>query len=329
MDWPPDDRPEQRGSSPLDEPGLDPEDAPLEVDADGFLVNAGSSRRFPTDLDAWVGWTGITVVVLAAVGTLFLLANQVLTAWATDNGTLPLAQPDGYFALALLGGVLLLVIRRGAGGRPGWLRAGACIAAGTGGAQVVILLVGNVPLIVDPSGAVTGVSLPPVELAEIVGIGVVGCTFVVMAAFAAVLAVLVYRRSRAGSDDADHGDQDGARVPIRRAVAALVIGMVVAAGGLVVQGIANRQNGQVVPASSSSPAVSGPIVAAPAISPGIGEQIVANCGGGVSWIEYAPPVASSAGTSAGGSQVVFPSPLSGAICTFTIPTSTASPAPSP
>jgi hypothetical protein len=241
---PPEDEPDEVALSALDEPGLDPEDAPVEVDDDGFLRSAGLSRYLPTDMDALVTWAGILVVVLAAFWTLGFLAQASLDAWASGVGDVPVPRPDVYGLLVLLAGVLLLVIRRGsaaATGQSGWTREAACLAVGTAGALGVVGLVGNIAAIIDPSGecfgCVANPVLPPTELAATVVGGLVGLTTVVVAVFAVVLGMRLYRWSPTSSEGEAEAGPEAAGVPIRRPVAALAIGMAVAAASLVLFGV--------------------------------------------------------------------------------------------
>jgi len=137
----------------VDEAGLDPEDAFLEVGEDGFLVSEGRGWHLPADLDAWVMWIGIAVVAVAAFQTLTALAAGALDGWSTGNGNVPLPLPTGYYSLVLLGGILLLVIRRqadAAAGRARWVQAAACVAAGTGSCLFIAQLAGNIGVIVLP-----------------------------------------------------------------------------------------------------------------------------------------------------------------------------------
>jgi hypothetical protein len=199
--------PEEPASQGADGANLDPEDAPVELDEDGFLVSSGRRRQFPTDLDVWVRWAGAVVVGVAAFETLAYLISGTLQAWATGIGNVPLPRPDGYYSLLLLAGVLLLVLLRrsglGAAG-PGWVRGAACLAAGTGGALVVAQLAGNIGAIVQRSGLAFG--QPAAYVAGNVVGGIGGFADVVISAFAAVLAVLLYRWSRAA---ASTGIEDG------------------------------------------------------------------------------------------------------------------------
>jgi hypothetical protein len=75
--------PEEPGSQGTGEANLDPEDAPVELDEDGFLVRSARRRQFPTDLDVWVRWAGAVVVGVAAFQTLVNLISGSLLGWAT------------------------------------------------------------------------------------------------------------------------------------------------------------------------------------------------------------------------------------------------------
>jgi hypothetical protein len=151
--------PEEPGSQGTNEANLDPEDAPVDLDEDGFFVTSVRRRQFPTDLDVWVRWAGAVVVGVAAFETLAYLISGSLSGWATGIGNVPLPRPDGYYSLLLLAGVLLLVLGRGSSSgavRAGWARGAACLAAGTGGALVVAQVAGNIGAIVRPSGEAYG-----------------------------------------------------------------------------------------------------------------------------------------------------------------------------
>jgi hypothetical protein len=83
--------PQEAGSQGSDESDLDPEDAPIELDEDGFLVSSGHRRQFPTDLDAWARWAGAVVVGVAAFETLAYLISGSLSGWATGIGDEPVS----------------------------------------------------------------------------------------------------------------------------------------------------------------------------------------------------------------------------------------------
>lgn len=254
--------PEQPGSQRTEPTGLDPEDAPVELDQDGYLLRPARRWQFPIELDAGVWWAGVGVVVVAAISTLAMLASTTLNAWTAGDGSVPLPRPDGYYFLILLAGVLLLIVRRGAGadvGRPRWSMAAACLAAGTGGALMVVALVGNVAAIVDPSEAVYGLGgspLPATDIAAVVIDGLQGLTTVAVAGFAAVLAVLLYRWSRTPAvpaseggqgNESDFEDGDPSSPPARRPggstgppVASLLLGAALAAACLIAFAAGNR-----------------------------------------------------------------------------------------
>jgi len=199
--------PEEPGRQGRDETDLDPEDAPVELDQDGFLVSSGRHRQFPTDLDAWVRWAGAVVVCVAAYETLAALISGSLLGWAT--GYLLLPPPDGYYSLLLLAGVLLLELHRGLGSGTDsarWARGAACLGAGTGGALVVSQLAGNIGAIVHPLGE--GYSQPEAYIAGGIIGGIGGLADAVFAGFAAVLAVLLYRWSRAPAGPAIEDGQE-------------------------------------------------------------------------------------------------------------------------
>jgi hypothetical protein len=250
--------PEELGARGADGTDLDPEDASVELDEDGFLAQRDHRRQFPTDLDVWLRWAAVVVVGVAAFETLAYLISWTVEAWATGE-YVPLPPPDFLYSFVLLGGVLLLVLRRGPGSGtagPGWLRGAACLAAGTGGALVVAQVAGNIRAIVQPPGE------PGAYVAGNVIGGIGGLAAAIISAFAAVLAVLLYRWSRAGSEGECKVGPGAAPVPIRRAVAALVIGMAVGAAYLVATevGLRNQQVNQQVstPPTSGSPVFSVP-----------------------------------------------------------------------
>jgi len=285
---------EEPGSQGARGANLDPEDAPVELDEDGFLVSRGHRRQFPTDLDAWVRWAGAVVVGVAAFETLAYLISATLQGWATGVSDVPIPRPDGYYSLLLLAGVLLLVLRRGPGSGAAssrWVRGAACLAAGTGGALVVAQLSGGIGAIVQRSGLAFGEPAADVAGNVIGGIG--GFADAVMAALAATLAVLLYRWSRTasgrtvedgrqgmaegGGDSGSAGEgepEDGVEtsgipaapdwVPwgsVGPAVASLLIGAAVAGACLVAFAVGTRSevNDYLgVPPATGAPAVSVP-----------------------------------------------------------------------
>ena len=83
--------PQESGARGADRTDLDPEDAPLELDEDGFLAESGHRRQFPTDLDAWVRWASALVVAVAAFETLAFLISGSLSGWATGIGNEPVS----------------------------------------------------------------------------------------------------------------------------------------------------------------------------------------------------------------------------------------------
>jgi hypothetical protein len=272
---PPEDEPDDVALPALDEVGLDPEDAPVEVDDDGFLVSDSRGWRFPTDLDAWVGWAGAVIVAVAACETLAFLIEAALDGWAPGLGNVTLPRPDGYYALLVLGGVLFLVLRTGGAGsdrRPRWAGGAACLAAGTGGALVVAGLVSNIAVLLDPSGSVVGTVAdpyaPPEVAAAVVG-ALAGCVAALLAAFAATLAVLLYRRLQLGDPEAgiqEAGTGDGPRlrrvVPMGPVMASLLIGAAAAAACLAAfqAGVASNPNDLLTspPETSAAPVTSAP-----------------------------------------------------------------------
>ena len=189
--------PEEPGAQGADTSDLDPEDAPVELDEEGFLVESGHGRQFPTDLDVWARWAGAVVVGVAAFETLGYLISSTLLAWDAGMPDVPLPRPDGYFSLLLLTGVLLLVLGRRPGADPAgpaWAKGAACLAAGVAGSLVVTQLAGNIGAIVHPSGE--GYE-PAAYSASAIVSGIGGLADAVPAALAAVLAVLLYRWLRA------------------------------------------------------------------------------------------------------------------------------------
>src|ERR1019366_863584 len=98
--------PDELGAQGADQPDLDPEDAPVELDEEGFLVSSGRRWQFPTDLDVWVRWAAAVVVGVAAFETLAYLISGSLSGWGTGIGNVPLPRPEGYYSLLLLAGVL-------------------------------------------------------------------------------------------------------------------------------------------------------------------------------------------------------------------------------
>ncbi|MGD1052471.1 MAG: hypothetical protein ABR950_01455 [Candidatus Dormibacteria bacterium] len=191
------DTPDEPGSRGLDGTDLDPEDAPVEMGEEGSLLESRRHWQFPTDLDVWVGWVGAAVVGVAAFETLAALISGSL--WGGANGYLLLPPPDGFYSLLLLAGVLVLVLRRPSGAASaGWVRAAACLAAGTGGALVVAQVAGNIDLLIrslntltEPAAYVGG---------TILGGGIGALAEALTSAFAAVLAVLLYRWSRGAAE---------------------------------------------------------------------------------------------------------------------------------
>lgn len=251
--------PDELGAQGADQPDLDPEDAPVELDEEGFLVSSGRRWQFPTDLDVWVRWAAAVVVGVAAFETLAYLISGSLSGWGTGIGNVPLPRPEGYYSLLLLAGVLLLVLRRGSGSgtaSPGWARGSACLGAGTGAALAVAQLAGNIGAIVQPSSGEFG--LPAANVAGHVISGIGGFADAVIAAFAATLAVLVYRWSRiaAGVGTEDTGESEpegrsdesgtstepdwGPRGSVGPAVASLLVGAAVAVACLIAFAVGQR-----------------------------------------------------------------------------------------
>ena len=241
------------------ETGLDPEAASLTTEGDGFLVSDGRRPwRFPTDLDAWVSWAGAVMVAIAACETLAFLIVAALDGWAPGLGNVTLPRPDGYYALLLLGGVLVVVPRSGGAGSnqpPRWARGAACLAAGTGAALVVAGLVSNIAVLHNPSGSVAGTVADPYAPPEVAGtvIGALaGCVAALLAAFAAVLAVLLYRRSQLArtevGTETEAGTEAGSRlgrvVPMGPVMASLIIGAAAAVGCMAAfqAGVASNPN---------------------------------------------------------------------------------------
>jgi hypothetical protein len=256
--------PEDSGLQSLLEPGLDPEDAVLEVDDEGFLVSSGHRWHLPTDVEAWAGWAGEAMVAVAAFETVAFLIVAALDGWVPglDNVTLP--RPDGYYALLLLGGVLVLVLRRGgaAGSEPRWGLGAACLAAGTGGALVLAGLVSNIAVLIDPSGSVAGTVADPYAPPEVAGVvvaAVAGCVAALLAAFAAALAVLLYRRLRLARTETgtEAGPRAGRVVPMGPVMASLTIGAAAAVGCMAAfqAGVASHPNNllETPPAASAAP----------------------------------------------------------------------------
>lgn len=248
--------PREPGLQGVLEPGLDPEDQVVEVDEDGFLVTAGHGWRLSNDPDEWILWSGAAVVAVAAFQTLAALVAGALQGWsATPSAPVPL--PAGYYPLVLLGGVLLLVIGRRAGAgarRASWVRALACIAAGTGGALLVAELVGNVAAIVDPPATVAGGLAAAVAGNAISAVG--GMAGALVAGVAAALGVMVYRWSRADGERAPEGDPIVAPARVQRAMGAITLGMAAAVACLVAfhVGMAGQPGGeQNPPAPVSNP----------------------------------------------------------------------------
>lgn len=272
--------PEEPGTRGAERIDLDPEDAPLELDEEGFLVSGGRRRQFPTDLDAWVRWAGALVVAAAAFETLAFLISGSLSGWATGAFDVPLPRPDGYYSLLLLAGVLLLILRRRSGTSedgPGWVRGAACLAAGTGGALVVAQVSGNIGAIVQRSGLEFG--QPAAYVAGNVVSGIGGFADAVIAAFAATLAVLLYRWSRiaagVGTEDTGEIEPEGGieesgtstepdRGPwgsVGPPVASLLLGAAVAGACLVALAVGTRNqiNDYLgLPPTTASPAVTVP-----------------------------------------------------------------------
>ena len=251
-------RPEQPPA--LDGAGLDPEDAPLELDAEGFLVESPRTWSFPIDLDAWAWWAGVVVVAVIAFETLGDLLAGTLEGWIAGAGNVPVPRPDGYYSFVLLGGVLLLVLRRPTGAAPGlvrWVRMAACLAAGTAGALVIAQAAGSIALIFGLEGGTAGEPGAYAASNAVAGIGT--CADVVTSAFAAALAVLLYRWSRLESEPAGDGEPEEPEepeeaevhrpAPVRRALGSLLLGALVSVACLVAfhVGVTRQQNGLVSP----------------------------------------------------------------------------------
>ena len=216
------------------ETDLDPEDEFQEVDEEGFLVDEGHGWGLSGDLDAWAMWAAIVAVAWAAFQTLATLAVGGLDGWGPDGFAMPLPLPAGYLSLILLGGVLVLAIRRDAdasAGRGRWVRAAACLAAGTGSCLAVAQLAGNIGVIVRSPGAAFG---EPVATAANVVAGVGGFADVVAAALPAVMAVVLFRWSRGHSEgEAESGTKSARPASAGPALGAVCLGACVAAAAFV------------------------------------------------------------------------------------------------
>lgn len=257
--------PDEPGSTGAEEADPDPQDERVELDEDGFPVESGRHGQLPPALDVWLGWAGTVVVGVAAYETVAGLISASLLGSAA--GYLLVPPPDGYYSLLLLTGVLLLVLRRPSStAAPGWVRGAACLAVGTGGALVVTQVAGNVGLIVSPSEETF--SEPAVYTAAAIVAVVGGISEAVISAFAAMLAVWVYRGSRTagevvvedvgeggreGGGESEPGggiDQTGASpAPDRRprgsvgpAVASFLLGVAVAGACLVASAVGQSRN---------------------------------------------------------------------------------------
>ncbi len=245
-------------SSGSDDTDLDPEDAFLEVGEDGFLVSEGRSWHLPTDLDAWVMCAAIVAVAVAAVQTLAALAAGTLAEWVPVVVSVPLPLPAGYLSLVLLGGVIVLAVRREAdavAGRARWVQGAACLAAGTGSCLAIAQLAGNIGIIVRAPDE-DGFGVAPVGAAASVVTGIGGFADVIAAVLATALGVVLFRWSLARSEARGGTGELSARTPGGGpALASLLLGAAVAAGALVAfqAGVTSSPNDLLAPVPSPSP----------------------------------------------------------------------------
>ena len=258
-----------------------------EEDDGEFVVSGGFRWRFSTDLEAWVGWAGVLVVAVATFETLAFLITGSLQGWNGITPNLPVPTPSGYYSFVLLGGVLLLALRRTAGAsheRPRWLAAAVCVAAGTGGALIVAQVVGNLNAIVH-AGTANGAAEPTATTVGNIITAVGGFADAVAAAFAVALAVLLYRRTRVAAEGAAEGapagmakgpgEGEGAGpaegaleiwrpVPVHRPVVSLVVGAAVATACLVAFAVGNSRVPSYVPPNlGTGPFTVTPVIVAP------------------------------------------------------------------
>jgi hypothetical protein len=247
--------PQSPGSNETD---LDPEDAFLEEDEHGFLVSEGRSWHLPTDLDAWVMWAALVAVAVATLQTLAALAAGSLAAWAAGAGDLPLPLPAGYYSLILLGGIVLLVVRREAdavAGRERWVRGAACLVVGTGSCLIIAQLAGNIGLIVRPPGeGAFGVSSVTAATDLVTAIG--GFADVIASAVAAALGFGLFRWSSTRAvEESRPGAVPGHTGGGGPALASALLGVAVAAVALIAfqVGVANNPNDLLSPLPSHTP----------------------------------------------------------------------------
>ena len=198
------------------------------------------------DLDRVLLWVGIAMVAVATWQTLALLIGGVLEAWAYPTRVGPVF-PTGYYSLALLGGMLLLLWAQKAAPEVGRRRLDACCRATVAtatlqlAAQVVAAFdrvfeanvglttsVGTAPPL--PSGA-AGRAVPILYGLETLGDAV-------PAAAAIILALVLLARVRAAAPGAEEGTAGqivldrSATVPVLIGIAAYVgLSVLMQAGG--------------------------------------------------------------------------------------------------
>jgi hypothetical protein len=192
------------------------------------------------------------------------------------------------------------------------VRGAACLAAGTGGALVVAQVAGNIGAIVHPSAEVSG--QPAAYIAGYIVSSVGGLADAVLAASAAVLAVLLYRWSRAAAGPAIEDGQEsepegvieesgmptepesGRGGSVGPAVASLLLGAAVAGACLVLFAVGQSRN-QVNSGTEPLPPSGTPVFSVPSpagaitLLPGTNECSISSTGG-VIFCTSATPIVS-------------------------------------
>ena len=197
------------------------------------------------DLDRALLYVGIAMVAVATWQTLALLIGGVLEAWAYPLRVGPVF-PTGYYSLALLGGVLLLLWAQSAATEVGRRRLDACcrVTVATATLQLVAQVVAAFDHVFEANIGLTSVGtsppLPSGAAGRAIPIfgGLESLGDAVPAAAAIILALVLLARLRAAAPGAEEGTAGkivldrSATVPVLIGIAAYVgLAVLMQAGG--------------------------------------------------------------------------------------------------